>query len=165
MLVAIFVIKTRSSDAGWARLHSLFSKNLPAELIPNGLLPLFILLRINHQRGTRLRMSSLRGNCGHTNVRIRKQQADEGMSKHMWMQMSNTSFLPHTMYNTCIAVRIQRPTMIITNYKIISCQRLQGSKIFAAFIIDLFLPAGPHKFSLARPICLISLHEFHEPMG
>lgn len=102
---------------------SLGSVQFTAQLITDGFLPLFVLLSVDHQGCTGLGMACFSSYCGNTNVRVGHQDADKGVPEHVGMEVPDTGFVANPSDDASIAVRAERPSMIIADHKIVSCQR------------------------------------------
>ena len=114
----------------------LYSVQFTAELIANGFLALFVLLSVDHQGCTGLGMACFSSYCGNTNVRVGHQDADKGVPEHVGMEVPDTGFVANPSDDASIAVRAERPSMIIADHKIVARQRSKGIRIFAAFLFD-----------------------------
>ena len=84
------------------------------------------------------------------------------MPEHMRMKVADTGLVADSFDDGGIAVRAERPTMIVGDHEIVSCQRPERIWVLAPLFFDGGLPAGSHQLSLAFPEIIVFLHGFHE---
>ena len=88
-------------------------------------------------------MARFSGHCGNTDVRVGHQDTDKGVPEHVRVKVSDTRFIANSFDDGCIAVWAKGPSMIITDHKMVARKRLQGIRVFAAFLSIEFCQLAP----------------------
>ena len=74
-------------------------------------------------------MTCFSGNRCNTDVRIRHEQTDKGMAKHVWVNILETGFLCYTLYQRIVTIRVARPTEIVNDDKRLVSQAQIGDTL------------------------------------
>ena len=87
------------------------------------------------------------------------------MSEHVRVNVADSRFLCHTLYQLVIAVRVARPAEVINDDKFLPDQFHQRFTLILFVFYHVSLPTGPHQPLFCVPPLFVLLHKFHVLWG